>query len=130
MAYEMLPGLWVGDKETNSSSGFYIEKNIDLSINCNFKNSNSQGYTKFQKFLTRVISLIHNNVTNLKNILVHSDNYNMALISLVAYMIKYAKITANCAIKLIKSKHPYAFSDGVYYVKYLIQFEKEQKEDF
>ena len=122
---EILPGLWIGDYTTYKSN-FTFNKNIKSSLNCNMKHKSPQ---VILHYLQKATILIHKQLKQLNNILLYSQNTQEACILATAYLIKYANITAICAMNLIKNKKPDAFitNELPLLKKILLQFEKSLK---
>jgi protein-tyrosine phosphatase len=129
---EIIPGLWLGDKNSSHNTDFLTEKKIKCIINCSvdlpFINDSSiikkripvnddlsfEANKTILKYLNKCLEFIHENILNNKNILVHcyAGKQRSATI-ILCYLIKYAKINKNIGVELIKSKREEAFTPGI-----------------
>ena len=66
------------------------------------------------KYIKNIINLIHNNLLNNINTLVHcyAGKQRSATVILL-YLMKYAKLNKEICIKLIQTKRPDAFTPGI-----------------
>ncbi len=125
---EIISGLWFGNHEIIHNPDFM--RNIDIPLNCNFQNnielSNDLKIQQFTTNLHKIINYIYVNLNKLKNIVLYSSNKQDRMqqteIILVAFLMKYCKITITNAIKLIiqKTKKP-LFSQENHFYKLILK---------
>ena len=119
-ANEILSGLWLGNIIDSQTEEFI--NNMDIVINCSkdipfytkttkniripiHDNLEQSEIRNLLKFLPKITTFIHTSLLNNKNILIHCHAGKQRSASvIVAYLMKYLKITLEKAIILVKSK--------------------------
>ena len=126
---EILPNLYLGDLE---GSKYKSQLNINAVINCQRdlssigtskeyvydikKNIEKYELVKMYEYLIESINFIHKNVINDKPVLVYCDNGNQKASTVLAgYLIKYGRIDADSAIKMMRSKNKTSFYPNIDY---------------
>ena len=129
-AIEIIPGLWLGDKNDANSYFFLKEKSIKIIINCttdvsfivgelkiekkrlsiedciSYYKDNEKMYNSFDNITSYIYKCLNNN----ENVLVHSVLGKQRAPTIIsAYLIRYARVTKEQSIKYIRSKSPGAF---------------------
>ena len=137
---EIFPKLWIGFskyaniKELNKRDGvdILIDTESDLSFVGTHKEynphigNNLEKYEilKMYEYLSETSHFILDNILNGKGILIHCKNCaQKSPTVIVGFLIRYGKVSKNEAIKMIKSKCEYAFSDGIQFDYSLEKFE-------
>lgn len=146
-AIEILPGLWLGDKNDAHSYFFLKEKKIQVIINCTDKvefipgelhiekkrlaisdNPTYHDNKKMYKNLDHIVHYLYQSLNQNINILVHCDDGSQRGPTIIAaYFIRYAKVSADQAIRYVRTKYPRAFRYNVDYGYALEQFYKDIK---
>ena len=126
---EILPNLYLGDKE---GSKYKTQLNIISQINCQRdlmyigtsteyvhdikKNIEQYELVKMYQYLIESISFIHKNILNDNSVLVYCDSANQKASTVIAaYLIKYGRVNADDAIKMIRSKNKTSFYPNIDY---------------
>jgi len=126
---EILPNLYLADKE---GSNYKTQLNIISQINCqrdlNYlgtsteyvydlkKNIKQYELVKMYQYLIESINFIHKNLINDKSVLVYCDNGNQKASTVIAaYLIKFGRIDADDAIKMLRSKNKTSFYPDIDY---------------
>lgn len=126
---EILPNLYLGDIE---GSKYKSQLNIKSQINCQRdlmyigtsneyvhdikKNVEQYELVKMYQYLIESISYIHKNVLNDNPVLVYCDSANQKASTVVAaYLIKFGRVNADDAIKMIRSKNKTSFYPNIDY---------------
>tara|TARA_B100001093_G_C26632750_1_gene929624 strand:+ start:35 stop:460 length:426 start_codon:yes stop_codon:yes gene_type:complete len=126
---EILPNLYLADKE---GSKYKTQLNIISQINCqrdlNYlgtsteyvhdlkKNIKQYELVKMYQYLIESINFIHKNLINDKSVLVYCDNGNQKASTVIAaYLIKFGRIDADDAIKMLRSKNKTSFYPDIDY---------------
>ena len=126
---EILPNLYLADKE---GSKYKSQLNIISQINCqrdlNYlgtsteyvydlkKNIKQYELVKMYQYLIESIDFIHKNLINDKSVLVYCDNGNQKASTVIAaYLIKFGRIDADDAIKMLRSKNKTSFYPDIDY---------------
>ena len=141
---EIIPGLWLGDKNSSHNTDFLTDKKIKCIINCtldlpfiNDKNiikkripvNDDLSYESNEvmiKYLNNIVHTIQENVLHNVNTLVHCYAGKQRSATVIAcYLIKYGKIKKDVVFDLIKSKRPDAFTPGVNFEYTINQFIKK-----
>jgi len=124
MKLEILPELWLGDKDTIRDTYFLQDKNINCIINCtkhiNFNTgytesnniridiNNEPSYSENVKLLTKlndITELIHKYLTSNKSVLVFCDSgKRCATAIIISYLMRYGKIELSKCISCIELK--------------------------
>lgn len=134
MPSEILPGIWLGydndiynEKFINNKKIKGILSNVKLKKNINTEfiyipiNNESQLNTLFIDYIYDFLLYIHKNYINYKNIMIYcKTGEQLSPGIMAAFLIKYAKITPNLAINIIKSKSNKAFVDNCTLIPSLI----------
>ncbi len=133
MATEILPELWIADKNSFNS------KEFSCIINCTKHNKDrSQAHlyidTHVNKFeynlellnkLDPLMEYIHDNICKNKSTIIYcEDGRQIAPAIIAAYIIKYGKVSVSKAVRYIKSKYPRAFDPQNNFELALNRFEK------
>tara|TARA_B110000967_G_C18541645_1_gene390925 strand:- start:63 stop:506 length:444 start_codon:yes stop_codon:yes gene_type:complete len=142
-ANEILSGLWLGNIIDSQTEEFI--NNMDIVINCSkdipfytkttkniripiHDNLEQSEIRNLLKFLPKITTFIHTSLLNNKNILIHCHAGKQRSASvIVAYLMKYLKITLEKAIILVKSKRNIIFTPCINFKAALINFEKSIK---
>ncbi len=127
MPTEILIGLWIGDYNDSQNIPFIKNNNIKYIINCtnnlnfqkidninkiriplsdhpnhNYINNNK----KMLKYLDNTINIIYDNINKNNNILIHCNKgIQRSPTIILAYLIKFGKISKKEAISFLKSKN-------------------------
>ena len=126
---EILPNLYLADYE---GSKYKSQLNITSQINCQRdlmyigtsteyvhdikKNLVQYELVKMYQYLIESINYIHKNIVNDKAVLVYCDSANQKASTVVAaYLIKYGRVNADDAIKMIRSKNKTSFYPNIDY---------------
>jgi dual specificity MAP kinase phosphatase len=145
---EIIPDLWIGDKNSIDDITFLSENKIKCIINCtkdldfNHSYSNAEhiklniddqpnkhlfeNNMEMYNKLEDVVKYIHRYLNKNESILVYccAGKQRSATI-IAAYIIKYGKVSAKQAIQYIKSKRPECFIPRVNFYMALQKFEKD-----
>ncbi len=127
--FELLPGLWIGDKNSSNDYNLFKKNNIKCTINCEndlkfLLNQNNQyefnvlnteiNQKKTIKYLNDCADFINNNLDKLNNILVFCNSgLQFAPTVVIAFLIKYSKVNKITAINYLISKNESIFRDLV-----------------
>lgn len=145
---EIMPDLWVGDKDSIEDTIFLQKYKIDCIINCTKELNFKSYYTKAEiigldihdsghstsfkdnmelyKKLEDIVEYIHNYLGSNKTVLVYSNLGEQRAPSVAAaYIIKYGCVSAKQAIEYIQSKHVKSFVPRVNFYIALQKFEKD-----
>jgi|TARA_B110000483_G_C17766184_1_gene378019 hypothetical protein len=126
---EILPNLYLADYE---GSKYKSQLNITSQINCQRdlmyigtsteyvhdikKNLVQYELVKMYQYLIESINYIHKNIVNDNGVLVYCDSANQKASTVVAaYLIKYGRVNADDAIKMIRSKNKTSFYPNIDY---------------
>jgi hypothetical protein len=126
---EILPNLYLADAE---GSKYKSQLNITSQINCQRdlmyigtsneyvhdikKNIEQYELVKMYQYLIESVNYIHKNVLNDNPVLVYCDSANQKASTVVAaYLIKYGRVNADDAIKMIRSKNKTSFYPSIDY---------------
>jgi hypothetical protein len=126
---EILPNLYLADQE---GSKYKSQLNITSQINCQRdlmyigtsteyvhdikKNLVQYELVKMYQYLIESINYIHKNIVNDNGVLVYCDSANQKASTVVAaYLIKYGRVNADDAIKMIRSKNKTSFYPNIDY---------------
>jgi hypothetical protein len=126
---EILPNLYLADQE---GSKYKSQLNITSQINCQRdlmyigtsteyvhdikKNLVQYELVKMYQYLIESINYIHKNIVNDTGVLVYCDSANQKASTVVAaYLIKYGRVNADDAIKMIRSKNKTSFYPNIDY---------------
>ena len=142
-ANEILTGLWLGnildskniefvnkmDIIINCSKNipFLLEttKNIRIPVDDNLEESEKK---RLLKFLPKITSFIHNRLQEHKKILVHCHAGKQRSVSvIVAYLIRFLKMSLEKAHLLVKTKRSIIFTPCVNFNSALVKFESDFK---
>lgn len=140
---EIIPGLWLGDKEISENIQFYKDNEIDIVINCSTDlpfiyldiekvrlkvndNLKNEEIIKMYENLDYITKYINDNLLLCKNILVHcyAGKQRSATI-IIAYLLKYGRFNLESSIKLLKSKKEDVFSPTINFINSLKQYNKD-----
>lgn len=134
---EILPDLWIcKNKETQN-----IDSNIVI-INCmkhitflgkfkNYKEEIKKNILKYEivqmfKFVVKIIENIHQILEENKTVIVSCNTaLQFSPLVIIAYLIKYGKISKDEAIKLFLTKKPDIYEDELFFHNILNQIEKK-----
>ena len=119
---EIIPGLWLGDKNISINRQFYKDNNIEIVINCSkdlpfinlevekvrlkvHDNLEKDEIISMYNLLEYTTKYINDNLLLCKNILIHCYAGKQRSATLVvAYIMKYGKMNLYKTIELVKSK--------------------------
>ena len=140
---EIIPGLWLGEKEISENIQFYKDNNIDIVINCSTDlpfinidieklrlkvndNLKNEEILKMYQNLNYITKYINDNLLLCKNILVHcyAGKQRSATV-IIAYLIRYGNINLEKSIELLKSKKEDVFTPTINFINSLKQFYKD-----
>jgi protein-tyrosine phosphatase len=124
---EILPNLYLGDAQ---SVKYKSQLNIASQINCQRdlmylgthteyvhnikKNIEQYELVGMYQYLTESINFIHKNILKDNAVLVYCDSGNQKASTVIAaYIIKYGKVDADTAIKMIRSKNKTSFYPNI-----------------
>lgn len=148
MATEIIPGLWIGDKNSAHNIDFINEKKIRNIINCSKNIKFSQYLNKniekiripvndhpnktynidnnhLYKHFNTITTFIHKKIQQQSNVLIHCrEGVQRSPSIIVAYIMKYGKVNKNKAIYFVKSKREKCFIPDNNYDMALTMFEK------
>lgn len=149
-AVEIIPLLWIGDKDDAYDINFIQDNNIDIVINCtseipypkwykdgdNIKylrypfrdNPNQNGYNdNHQMFeeLNNITDYIHEHLLQLKSILVHCHLGKQRSPTVIAgYLMRFGKMDLNNAMQCLEQKKNDVFKPSPNFYPALKKFEK------
>jgi hypothetical protein len=126
---EILPNLYLADKE---GSKYKAQLDITSQINCqkdlNYigtsteyvfdikKNIEQYELVKMYQYLIESINFIHKNILADKSVLVYCENGNQKASTVIAaYLIKFGRVDADDAIKMLRSKNKTSFYPDIDY---------------
>ena len=135
---EILPGIWLGDKDIAYNKNFLRKKDIGCVINVTKEIPHNPDYDgekiripvternmSIFDYLSDVTEFIKKKNNNFENVLIFSTKCEQRAPSvMVAYLTRYGKVTAELAIKYIVSKGTQFFDSGVIQYKSLVKFHK------
>ena len=142
-ATQIIPQLWIGDKLISQKHSFFIDKNINVVINCtreiNFLDNNNKQYRldidddlsddamrKMYSKIYDIIDFIHNEIEKGNNILVHCHKGIQRSANVVAaYLMKYGRINYTAAMKYIQDKRPVCFLPSNNFLVVLKKIERD-----
>src|SRR3989338_6312050 len=140
-ADEILPRLWVGDIQSAHDPEFLRQHSINCIINCTTSlpfpkhpaekhrvpvkdNLEPEEIQKMYDFLDPMADLIHRSRPNM-NILVHCHMGKQRSVSVViAYLIKYGKVSLRDAIGYFRTKRDTAMTPGINFLSALKKYER------
>ena len=144
-ATEILPNLWIGNCIVAKNKYFFESNQIQISINCtkdSVDNSVSkktlklsvsdsllkEDIIKMYHLLDKTCDYIHNSLMSNHGVMVfcYAGKQRSATI-IVAYLIKYGKMSLVEAIQLCRTKRPSIFTPGINFQEALVKFAKDQK---
>ena len=140
---EIIPGLWLGDKNSAFDVDFLKNKNIQVVINCTMDvgfcdsdqlkqkirvsikdNLNSEEIHKMYVNLDLIVSKVYENIPNY-NILIHCKaGIQRSGTIMVAYLMKYADMSIDEAIRCVISKKSDTFKTGCHFQPALEMFDR------
>ena len=146
MICEVLPGIWLGNKDIATNINFLNKKNIKCVINISKEIEHCKLYSgekiripvdnpvksrsaiingMMYDYLNDATEFMKKKNNNFDPILVYcSDGEQRSATVICAYIMKYGKVTADLSIKYLISKVPNVFSMGIYFYSALKKFEK------
>lgn len=143
-ATEILPNLWIGNCIVAKNKYFFESNQIQISINCT-KDTVENSISKKTLTLSVSDSLQKEDITKMYRLLdstcdyIYSSlmaNYGVMVFCyagkqrsatvIVAYLIKYGKMSLRDAINAVKSKRSSIFTPGINFQEALVKFEKDQ----
>ena len=140
---EIIPGLWLGDKNISLNRQFYIDNDIDIVINCSKElpfidididkirikvddNLEKTEIINMYNNFEYIVKYINDNLNLCKNILVHcyAGRQRSATI-IVSYLLKYSKMNLEKVISLIKYKKEDIFYPKINFIEALKIYTKD-----
>ena len=118
---EIQPGLWIGDEKAACNKNFIQSNNIQIRINCNqYLNYSSHKYKSPVKekivanevrhtiqFFEKITQYMYRNLKNFNNLFIYCHNdLHISISVIIAFLMRYGKMTKACAVHLLKSKIP------------------------
>ena len=119
---EIIPGLWLGDKDISMNKQFFKDNDINIVINCSkdlpfinldvekvrlkiHDNLENEEIINMYNNLNYITKYINDNLLLCRNILVHcyAGKQRSATI-IISYLLKYGKMNLEKSIDLLKSK--------------------------
>jgi len=143
---EILPDLWIGNKNSINNLTFLKENNFECIINCTKELEFNKKYTRSENIklsindnpttelydnnidmynkLDEIIKYIHHFLTDNKSVLVYCSAGSQRSATIIAtYIMYYGKVSAKQAIEYIKTKRPICFEPKVNFYLALQKFE-------
>ncbi len=136
---EILPNLYLSDLE---GSRHKVQLGVESVINCQKdlkdigtnteyvfdikKNIEHYELVKMYQYLIECIDFINKNILNDKPVLVYCDNANQKSSTVIAaYLIKYGKVNADTAVKMVRSKNKTSFYPSIDFYNSLKMMEND-----
>ena len=136
---EILPNLYLGDIE---GSKYKSQLGIESQINCQRdlqnigthteyvydikKNIEHYELVKMYQYLLESITFINKNILNDKPVLVYCENANQKASTVIAaYLIKYGKVDADTAVKMLRTKNKTSFYPNIDFYNSLKMMEND-----
>jgi len=149
-AIEIIPNLWLGNQDDAQSYFFLQEKKIQIVINCTPNSpfiqgefsiekkrlniSNSSSYHDNKKMYENfdyIVEYMYHALNQNRSILVHDfDGQQRAPTIIVAYLIHYARVSAEQAMQYLKTKAIHAFYPKANFGYALEQYDKDMKKKY
>lgn len=142
---EILPNLWLGNIKIAQTLTFFIDHKIKCVINCSkdlpfynekcinvrvsvHDNLEKKEINRLYDYFDTCSDFIHKHLTNNEPILVHCYAGKQRSASIIlAYLMKYAKISLYDGVNLIQSKRFQAFTPGINFLSSLEKYENYLK---
>ena len=140
---EIIPGLWLGDKNISMNRQFFKDNNIEIVINCSkdlpfinlevekvrlkvHDNLQKDEIISMYNLLEYTTKYINDNLLLCKNILVHCYAGKQRSATLVvAYIMTYGKMNLYKTIELVKSKKTNIFTPSINFNEALKLYNKD-----
>ena len=140
---EIIPGLWLGDKNISLNTKFYKDNQIDIVINCSktldfinldiekvrlkvHDNLKDEEIINMYNNYDYITEYIYNNLRLFKNILVHCYAGKQRSASvIIAYLLRYSKMDLNKCIELLKYKKEDVFTPSINFIEALKLYSKD-----
>jgi len=140
---EIIPGLWLGDKNIALNKDFYKDNSIDIVINCSkdlpfinldiekvrlkiHDNLEKEEIINMYHNLDYITNYMYENILLCKNILVHcyAGKQRSATIVL-AYILRYSNLKLEKAVELLKYKKTDVFTPTINFIEALKLYNKD-----
>tara|TARA_B100000131_G_C17956627_1_gene548685 strand:+ start:436 stop:879 length:444 start_codon:yes stop_codon:yes gene_type:complete len=140
---EIIPGLWLSDKNISLNKQFFKDNQIDIVINCSkdlqfidldiekvrlkiHDNLQDDEIINMYHNLDYITKYIYNNLLLCKNILVHcyAGKQRSATV-IIAYLLRYSKLDLNKCIELLKYKKENVFTPSINFIDALKLYNKD-----
>tara|TARA_B100001094_G_scaffold331897_1_gene401821 strand:+ start:783 stop:1226 length:444 start_codon:yes stop_codon:yes gene_type:complete len=140
---EIIPGLWLGDKNISINRQFFKDNSIDIVINCSkdlpfinleiekvrlkvHDNLEKDEIISMYNLLEYTTKYINDNLLLCKNILIHCYAGKQRSATLVvAYIMKYGKMNLYKTIELLKTKKKNVFTPSINFIEALKLYNKD-----
>ena len=140
-ACQIIHHIWLGDIRCAKNKHFFDENNIQVVINCSKDIPFYSNYTenvrisihdnlenveinRLYEYIPKAVEFIHKKILESKNILIHCYAGRQRSASIVvAYLMRYGKLTLKDAILAVQSKRAVAFTPGVNFDKALMKYQ-------
>ena len=141
-ATEIIPNLWIGNKNSCKDANFKQIYNIKCVVNCTnsieFYGTKHQNYripvdddlTKYMNdvmfhYLPKIVKIIKKHLDNYEGVLVHCHaGMQRSAATVAAYLLTYSDLDLKTIIKLIRSKRKICFKPLVNFSSALTRYEK------
>ena len=141
-ATEIIPDLWIGNKNCIEDLVFLSENQFKCIINCTKDIEYNKNYTKTENIrivinnsnifednkdmynrLTEIIKYIHHYLSQNKSVLIFCQNgRQISPTIMAAYIIQYGKVSVKQAVEYIRSKREECFIPDVHFYMALQKF--------
>lgn len=140
---EIIPGLWLSDKNISLNKQFFKDNKIDIVINCSkdlqfidldiekvrlkiHDNLQDDEIINMYHNLDYITKYIYDNLLLCKNILVHcyAGKQRSATV-IIAYLLRYSKLDLNKCIELLKYKKENVFTPSINFIDALKLYNKD-----
>ena len=140
---EIIPGLWLSDKNISLNKQFFKDNQIDIVINCSkdlqfidldiekvrlkiHDNLQDDEIINMYHNLDYITKYIYDNLSLCKNILVHcyAGKQRSATV-IIAYLLRYSKLDLNKCIELLKYKKENVFTPSINFIDALKLYNKD-----
>tara|TARA_B100001094_G_C18097985_1_gene754078 strand:- start:779 stop:1222 length:444 start_codon:yes stop_codon:yes gene_type:complete len=140
---EIIPGLWLSDKNISLNKQFFKDNQIDIVINCSkdlqfidldiekvrlkiHDNLQDDEIINMYHNLDYITKYIYDNLLLCKNILVHcyAGKQRSATV-IIAYLLRYSKLDLNKCIELLKYKKENVFTPSINFIDALKLYNKD-----
>lgn len=146
MVVEIIPDLWLGNKETIENYLFLKEKKVDCMINVtrdlgfnerykncetiripvdnNFEEGMLEDNIAMYKYLEEIVTIIHKRLNKNKVVLVYCvDGKQRSATIIAGYIIKYGKVGMKQSIEYMRTKEVECFRPNINFAMTLKKFE-------